>query len=568
MPQLKLPPRHARDNAAPGAPKQRDGGGRQAAGISAIAAGTPPLPHSILQASPPSTHHAVAHPARPRQPSCALWRRLATHPLDDARDGRPFSARLRQATGWGEAHTQRVLLEYRRFLSLAVRRRGRVCPSCAVDEAWHTHLLDTARYFGDFCPSVLGTTLHHAPSRGGDGISHQRHSRATLRAYRWAFGENPPTDLWPPPAQRFDERWRRVNRHTHWVLPRPARALRLAMSGNKAAAHCASSRAVRPWAMALILPALLVLGCSQGRLNILPHHSGPQFLNQYFWALVTLLLIGLWRAVRGKPACVHPVNAGQLGVIDYAYLAGGAMRAVSTSLGRLLQRSAISLNPSSNTTSGATPMPWRANFIQNATEPASDTTELERSIWEHIRRGGTPETLLSAQYAALNGLHADLYHRGLLNAPARDQRHRNAGDRIYSAAWLLILLWGVLRLVYGWQHGHAISLLVILLVVALLLGGLMHSRLPHRRTREGHAAVRQATRNLCAARPLVSTDRQMPLGLALLGPGALGPDLEPLRDSLGLLQPRDAGGSGCGGTSCGGSGGCGGSDGGCGGGGD
>ena len=103
-------------------------------------------------------------PSRPAHP---LWQRLADHPLDDPRDARPLSARLSQDTGWRAAHTQRVLTEYRRFLYLAVRLQGRVCPSEAVDEAWHAHLLDSRRYFGDFCPRVLGYTLQHAPSRGG-----------------------------------------------------------------------------------------------------------------------------------------------------------------------------------------------------------------------------------------------------------------------------------------------------------------------------------------------------------------------------------------------------------------
>ena len=91
------------------------------------------------------------HPARPprpqpatpaghgtstaRAPPCPLWQRLARHAWDDPQDARPFSARLRHTTGWSAAHIQRVLVEYRRFLYLAVRRRGRVCPSGAVDEA-------------------------------------------------------------------------------------------------------------------------------------------------------------------------------------------------------------------------------------------------------------------------------------------------------------------------------------------------------------------------------------------------------------------------------------------------
>ena len=159
-------------------------------------------------------------PSRPAHP---LWQRLADHPFDDPRDARPLSARLSQNTGWRAAHTQRVLTEYRRFLYLAVRLQGRVCPSEAVDEAWHAHLLDSSRYFGDFCPRVLGYTLHHVPSRGGaeEGARHASRYRATLLAYQPVFGEAPPADIWPAPEARFKERTRHVSSRTHWAFPKP-----------------------------------------------------------------------------------------------------------------------------------------------------------------------------------------------------------------------------------------------------------------------------------------------------------------------------------------------------------
>lgn len=548
MPQLKFPTRAARDKAKAGGFSARQGFAKDASRVG---------------------HTASA--ATPRTPDCAIWHRLIAEPWDNPHDSHPLSARLRQATGWGHPYTERVLQEYQRFLYLAVRRRGRVCPSSAVDEAWHTHLLDTPRYFGDFCLRVLGTSLHHLPNRGSQSDNdHQRNYRATLRAYRWAFGEAPPADIWPPPAQRFAERWQQVNQRTHWVLPRPTTALRSAVQSVRTATQRLSVRALRPWAIALTLPAVLMLGCAQGRLSIQPHLNGPGFLSQYFWTLVGLMALGSWLASRGRPASVHPVNARQLDPVEYAYLAGGAVRAVSTGLARLLQRDWISLQSSHASADWrGTQRPWRANQPEaGSASAAAGLTELERHAWQHIRDRGTPDTLLAAQQTALDGLHARLYGRGLVSSPARDQRQRSAAELAYAAAWALVLLWGVLRLVYGWQHGHAISLLAVLLVVGLVLGSVMHSRLPNRLTREGIAAVRQATRDLRAFRPLTLSNPLMPLGLALLGPGALGDELAPLREQLAALQPRDSGGSGCGTSSCGGDSGGGGSDGGCGGGGD
>ncbi|MBP8929560.1 MAG: hypothetical protein KBG45_12205, partial [Ottowia sp.] len=243
-------------------------------------------------------------PSRPAHP---LWQRLADHPLDDPRDARPLSARLSQNTGWRAAHTQRVLTEYRRFLYLAVRLQGRVCPSEAVDEAWHAHLLDSRRYFGDFCPRVLGYTLHHVPSRGGaeEGARHASRYRATLLAYQHVFGEAPPADIWPAPEARFKERTRHVSSRTHWAFPKPTEWL-----------SASRTSAARAWAIALSLPALLVLGCTQGRVTIQPGTSGPDFLNLYLLALIALAALGFWRSARGRPAAVDVRTTG-LQAVDH-----------------------------------------------------------------------------------------------------------------------------------------------------------------------------------------------------------------------------------------------------------
>ena len=530
------------------------------------------------------------HPARPprpqtatpaghgtstaREPPCPLWQRLARHAWDDPQDARPFSARLRHTTGWSAAHIQRVLVEYRRFLYLAVRRRGRVCPSGAVDEAWHTHLLDTPRYFGAFCPQVLGTTLHHVPDRGSGTRDDARQYRATLRAYRWAFGEPPPADIWPAPAQRWAERRRHVDLHSHWLLPRPGhagRAMGRAACGIWQALTQVNARAVRPWAMALILPLVLTLGCTQGRISIQPGVSGAAFLKGYFWTLVALLAVGIWRSARGRPSAQGPVRATRLNPIDVAYLNGGALRAVVTALARQWQREAIAPIAESPDRSTHYVLPWRVVGAPSAAQPlhqAADTSALERATLQALGERRTPAALLTALQAPLDELHARLYAQGWLTSPTRTQRLRSEGDRLYSALWGVALLWGGLRVAYGLQHGYPVSLLVVLLIVATLLALLMHHLLPHRRSREGHAVLRQARRRLVRRSEMTLSDPHLALGVAVYGLGALGPTLQPLRDSVGLLQPRDAGGSGCGSTGCGAGSGCGGGDGGCGGGGD
>ena len=544
MPQAPCTPRHAGDSA-----RHPDHPAR------------PPRP----QTATPAGHGT----STALEPTCPLWQRLARHAWDDPQDARPFSARLRHTTGWSAAHIQRVLVEYRRFLYLAVRRRGRVCPSGAVDEAWHTHLLDTPRYFGAFCPQVLGTTLHHVPDRGSGTRDDARQYRATLRAYRWAFGEPPPADIWPAPAQRWAERRRHVDLRSHWLLPRPGhagRAMGRAACGIWQAQTQVNARAVRPWAMALILPLVLTLGCTQGRISIQPDVSGAAFLKGYFWTLVALLAVGIWRSARGRPSAQEPVRATRLNPIDVAYLNGGALRAVVAALARLWQREAIAPIPAAPARPAHHVLPWRVVGAPDAAQPlppAADTSALERATLQALGERRTPAALLAALQAPLDELHARLYAQGWLTSPTRTQRQRSEGDRLYSALWGVALLWGGLRVAYGLQHGYPVSLLVVLLIVATLLALLMHHLLPHRRSREGHAVLRQARRSLVRRSEMALSDPQLALGVAVYGLGALGPTLQPLRDSVGLLQPRDAGGSGCGSTGCGAGSGCGGGDGGC-----
>ena len=485
-------------------------------------------------------------PSRPAHP---LWQRLADHPLDDPRDARPLSARLSQNTGWRAAHTQRVLTEYRRFLYLAVRLQGRVCPSEAVDEAWHAHLLDSSRYFGDFCPRVLGYTLHHVPSRGGaeEGARHASRYRATLLAYQHVFGEAPPADIWPAPEARFKERTRHLNSRTHWAVPKPAEWL-----------SASRTSAARAWAIALSLPALLVLGCTQGRVTIQPGTSGPDFLKLYLLALIALAAFGFWRAARGRPAAVDVVRTTGLQAVDHAYVAGGTQRAVQTALASLLQRGAISVSDEAASPGSA----WRTHA-----PPPAGAPPLEHAVFDALRRGFAPDKLAAQVQPALDALHEQLHARGLLTSPRRDERLRDPVDRAHHLLWAGLLVWGVLRILHGTQRGLPVVLLVILTVVGGLLLAFFRANLPHRRTREGRDLVRRATLALRRRSNLGLADPLMPMALALIGASALGLEMQAFREAIAPMNRSDgSGSSGCGGSSDGGGdggggcGGCGGGD--------
>ncbi len=98
--------------------------------------------------------------------SC-LWERLQRYRFDPTPAAHPFERRLASAQRWPLGKASRVVEEYRRFVYLAVVADAAVTPSRAVDAAWHLHLIDSRRYWEEFCPVVLGRPLHHESGRGG-----------------------------------------------------------------------------------------------------------------------------------------------------------------------------------------------------------------------------------------------------------------------------------------------------------------------------------------------------------------------------------------------------------------
>ena len=116
-------------------------------------------------------------------------------------DGGPvqtsFADRLAEEQGWTPEFTQRVILEYKRFVALAMISKTPVTPSLIVDEAWHLHLVYTRSYWERFMP-LLPRPLHHDPTKGGESedTKHQIQFGSTLELYRQTFGNEAPADIW------------------------------------------------------------------------------------------------------------------------------------------------------------------------------------------------------------------------------------------------------------------------------------------------------------------------------------------------------------------------------------
>jgi hypothetical protein len=112
-------------------------------------------------------------------------------------DDDEFEARRRNGERlWDEERVERALNEYRQFLALMLWNPEAVLvPSEDIDEVWHTHVLNTARYQAD-CERIFGRFQHHSPTFGESEEVQEEHMKGrdeTLKLFAAAFGEVPPS---------------------------------------------------------------------------------------------------------------------------------------------------------------------------------------------------------------------------------------------------------------------------------------------------------------------------------------------------------------------------------------
>lgn len=134
-----------------------------------------------------------------------LYQALQALDLDLPDVALSFTERLAVENSWTVNHAQTVLDEYRRFLYLLALGKHPVCPSDAVDQAWHLHLLYTRSYWQDLCNNIIGRPLHHEPTQGGvaEREKFMQWYKQTLDTYQHEFNIPAPSLVWPKPEQRF-----------------------------------------------------------------------------------------------------------------------------------------------------------------------------------------------------------------------------------------------------------------------------------------------------------------------------------------------------------------------------
>jgi hypothetical protein len=135
-----------------------------------------------------------------------------------------FVKRLARDNGWSLPFADRVYQEYLRFLYLAKTCDHGVTPSDEVDQVWHQHLTYTRHYWNELCGEILGSPLHHGPTKGGasEKDKYQQQYRQTLETYRATFGETPPADIWPHLERRFGATYQRLESGRYLMIPKNA----------------------------------------------------------------------------------------------------------------------------------------------------------------------------------------------------------------------------------------------------------------------------------------------------------------------------------------------------------
>lgn len=125
-----------------------------------------------------------------------LWHRLEGYSFHERPLTRSLVDQLEEETGHSVDTCYTLVEEYRRFMYLVGSTGETLAPSPIVDVVWQMHAADGKAYFDDFCPRIIGRTLHHP----GDLPPFQDDPDylRTLDFYAEEFGR-PQVQFWPDP---------------------------------------------------------------------------------------------------------------------------------------------------------------------------------------------------------------------------------------------------------------------------------------------------------------------------------------------------------------------------------
>lgn len=472
-----------------------------------------------------------------------LYARILAFDIDGGEVALPFAARLARENGWSRPYADRVIAEYKRFVFLAVTGTAPVCPSEDVDAAWHLHLTYTRSYWKRFCGEVLGRPLHHDPTKGGaaEGEKHFAMYAATLAAYRTAFGQRAPADIWPAATSRFgdDMKHRAVNTSRNWVIPK------------------APVKRIAQLVALFVMISLFVPGCNGG-LNPFDLKN-DDFLSLVAVSLLATACIG--RVIRTMMRTPNPLpedDEMELNWEQTAYLAGGAGRLTTATIARLVGRGLATVRDDGKT-------------LAPSGAPEEDVTAVERAVLRFLPVTNEVTALKPVQ-DAVEAAFAQESARMEMDGWILTKVEQGRIMLTSLAPMLMVLLCLALpRLVMGFSANKPVGFLVGLSAVGGLIGLIIVCAGSLRLSKRGMALLDQQKKrhNLLRAGTMWEHSGDAGMAVALFGTAVLaGTVIAPLQTWY-PRQTSDASSGGCStgcGSGCGGDGGGGGCGGGCGGG--
>lgn len=465
----------------------------------------------------------------------ALLQRILAFDFDSGEAAAyPFAHKLARQTGWSADYAQRAILEYKRYMFLAVTQGRHVCPSEPVDKVWHLHLTYTRSYWQELCKGVLGTDVHHEPSRGGgsEDAKHWAMYEATLDAYRAAFGEEPPADIWPPAEVRFPGML---------VSPAPVPGPR----------HIALA--------ALVASGLLAVAAGGFGSSDPFALEGIRFLGVLVPAMLAAVVIGrMIRAYLSSGAATGRSKPVELDWADAAYLAGGPPRLMLATIAHLIAHRAARVDEA-------------GGAIVAGKNAAGMTSPLERAVIEqlpiapqNLEPGALSQALELRVAQAFEPRIQQLTRQSMLVTEETASRARRWGAAPMA---VVLAVLAMPRLVMGIERHKPVFWLGLAIIAGIVYCLIQMSKMRHRPASSYGTAALKQLREQIYGRPSTATTIGLAVGLA--GTAALADvgmdELARLRTFI-PKQTSDAGsGSGSDGASGGGDGGSG--CGGCGGGG-
>lgn len=125
-----------------------------------------------------------------------LWHRLEGYSFHERPLTQSLIDRLGEETGHSVDTCYILVEEYRRFMYLVGSTGENLAPSPIVEVVWRLHAADAKAYFDDFCPRIIGRSIHHP----GDLPPFQDDPDylRTLEYYAEEFGR-PQVQFWPDP---------------------------------------------------------------------------------------------------------------------------------------------------------------------------------------------------------------------------------------------------------------------------------------------------------------------------------------------------------------------------------